>query len=251
MCGSNNALTGRVAIVTGSSSGLGREVAIQLAALGASVVVNYLKNREGAEETASAVKQRGGQALEVQADVSNEGDVKRLVAEAVTGFGRLDILVNNAGFPITKYLQYSTDEEWDKLLNTNLRGGFHCARQCFRHMQQGRWGRIVTVGSAAGHLGGLGQSMYAASKAGLLGLTRSIAREGSRFGITANLVAPGFMEMEMGKPTVLSGRAQRLIPLGRFARHSEVAALIVFLCGDPAGYITGQQIFVDGGLCMS
>lgn len=251
MCESGNFLSNRVAIVTGSSSGLGREIAVQLGRLGAAVVVNYLENPEGGELTAVTVREGGGRAITVQADVGNEADVKRMVSLAIAEFGRLDIVVSNAGFPVTKYLQYSTDEDWDSLFNTNLRGGFHCARECFRLMRRARWGRIIFVGSAAGALGGIGQSMYAASKAGLLGLTRSIAREGAPFGITVNLVAPGFMEMEMGKPTILSGRAQRLIPLGRFARHSEVAAMVVHLCGDEAGYITGQQIFVDGGLSMS
>lgn len=241
---------GRVALVTGSSRGLGREIAVQLAEQGASVVINYRTDEEGARETERLIEERQGTAMSVRADVSKAADVDLLFDEVVKGFGQLDILVNNAGYPVTKLLQQSTEEEWDGLMDTNLRGAFLCTKRGLPLMRKRRWGRIICIGSAAGTLGGIGQSMYSASKAGLIGFTRSVAREAVSFGITANLLAPGFMKMEMGKPTILSRRAQRLIPMGRFAEHAEVAAVAVFLASPAASYITGQQIFVDGGLSI-
>lgn len=251
MCSQTGNHKGRVALVTGSSRGLGREIALQLAAQGASVVVNYHTDEEGGLETERRIREQSGSVTRIVADVSNLDEVDLMFDTILDRLGRLDILVNNVGFPVTKLLQQSTLEDWESLIATNLRSSFLCSKRALPVMRKARWGRIINIGSAAGMMGGVGQVMYAASKAGLIGLTRSVAREGVSFGVTANLVAPGFMSWEMGKPTKISFQAQRrLIPMGRLVEYPEVAALVVFLSSEPAGYMTGQQIFIDGGLSM-
>jgi len=250
MCLQQQVHQGRVALVTGSSRGLGREVALQLAEQGATVVVHYRQDEIGAHETLQLIERGGGISDCVRGDVSDPNDIEGVFHEIEDRHGRLDIFVNNAGYPVTKFLQQSTNAEWDALIATNLRPAFICTRLALPMMRRNRWGRIIIVGSAAGALGGIGQSMYAASKGGLIGLTRSVARETAMFGITVNLLAPGFMVMEKGKPTILSGRARRLIPMGRYGEHKEVAAAAVFLASPEASYITGQVIFVDGGVII-
>jgi len=252
MCSAMQPHKDRVALITGSSRGLGREVALQLAAQGASVVVNYHIDEEGGLETERLIREKNGSVLRVAADVSRPDEVDLLFDTILERLGRVDILVNNVGYPVTKLLQQSTLEDWEGLIATNLRSAFLCSKRVLPVMRGKRWGRIINIGSAAGMLGGVGQVMYSASKAGLIGLTRSTAREAISFGVTVNLVAPGFMSWEIGRPTKISFQAQRrLIPMGRLVEYSEVAALVVFLTSDPAGYMTGQQLFIDGGLSMS
>ena len=245
-------LTGKVAVVTGASGGIGGAVALRLADAGADIVANYHTRASEAERLVDQIREKGRRALAIGADVSNPQDVKAMFKEADAAFKKVDILVNNAGILRDNLLMRMSDDQWDDVLNTNLRSAFLCTREAIRSMLRNRWGRIVNVSSAIARTGNVGQSNYAASKAGLLGLTVAIAREVATRSITANAVLPGYVETEIVahlnqdiKDLVLAN-----IPLGYFAGPDDIAGIIAFLCTDEARYITGQAIPVDGGISL-
>jgi len=247
------ALAGRVALVTGSSRGIGRAAALRLAGMGADVVINYRSDAQGAAEVCAAAEALGRRAIAIQADVSLEADVIRLFQQAEAGLGAAaTLLVNNAGTTNDRLILQMKVEEFDGVLNANLRSAFLCTRAALRGMLKARWGRIVNVASISGLMGQVGQANYSASKAGLIALTKSTAREVGSRNITANAVAPGFVPTEL---TSTVGEEIRkyyldLTPLKRFGTVDDVAALIGFLCSPEASYITGQTIAVDGGISM-
>jgi 3-oxoacyl-[acyl-carrier protein] reductase len=245
-------LKGKVALVTGASRGIGRTTAIELAAHGASVVVNYRAGAEAAAAVVTEIEDAGGCAAAVQADVSDGTDVERLVKVTTDTFSSLDILVNNAGITRDNLLLRMKDDEWDAVLNTNLRGAYLLTKAALRPMMRARWGRIITITSVVGLMGNAGQTNYAAAKAGLIGFTKSVAREMASRGITANAVAPGFVETDMSVGLNDATRQSILgaIPLGRWGQTQDVAQLVAFLASEAAGYITGQTIAVDGGMTM-
>jgi 3-oxoacyl-[acyl-carrier protein] reductase len=241
-----------MALVTGSSRGIGRATAIRLAELGADVAINYARDAAGAEQTRAAVAALGRRAQAFAADVSVEADVARLFAEMEAALGPAAILVNNAGTTHDQLLMRMTLEQFDSVLRTNLHSAFLCTKAALRGMLRLRWGRIINVASVSGILGQAGQANYAASKAGLIALTKSTAREVASRGITANAVAPGFVPTEL-TATVNDELRQYMLsvtPLGRFGTVDEIAATIAFLCTPDAGYITGQTLAVDGGISM-
>lgn len=245
-------LAGRIAVVTGSSRGIGRATALRLASMGADVAINYRSDAAGASETRAAVEALGVRAITAQADVSQEEDVLRLFQEVEEGLGPTTILVNNAGLTRDKLILQMKLEDFDGLLAANLRSAFLCTRSAIRTMMRARWGRIINVSSISGLMGQVGQANYAASKAGLIALTKSTARELGSRNITANTVAPGFIPTELTANVSEEFRKYYLdlTPLKRFGTAEEVAAMIAFLCTPDAGYITGQTIAVDGGISM-
>ncbi|HTK09137.1 MAG TPA: 3-oxoacyl-ACP reductase family protein [Ktedonobacteraceae bacterium] len=244
-------LAGKVALVTGSGQGIGRATALRLAQEGADVVVNYRKNAEAAAETQASIEALGRRCLAIQADVSKEEDVARLFAEA-QALGPILILVNNAGTTHDKLILQMSLDDFEQVFATNLRSTFLCTKAVLRPMMKARWGRIVNVASVAGLLGPAGQANYGASKAAVLSLTMSTAREMASRNITVNAVAPGYVPTELTSTTTEQQRAYILgsTPLNRFGTAEEVAAAISFLCSPDAGYITGQFLSVDGGLSM-
>ena len=236
-------LEGRTALVTGGSRGIGRAIAAELADAGAQVVIGYRSGGEEAEEAASEI---GGKA--VQADVSNADDAKRLVEEA----GDVDILVNNAGVTRDGLLARMSDEDWDVVIDTNLRGTFNTCRAVTRGMMKRRAGAIVNVSSVVGLHGNPGQTNYSASKAGIIGFTKALARELGSRGVRANVVAPGYISTRLTNelPDELKGAMLANTPLGRFGDPEDVAGVVRFLCSDEAGFVTGEVLLVDGGLGM-
>ncbi|MFN3374128.1 MAG: 3-oxoacyl-[acyl-carrier-protein] reductase [Chloroflexus sp.] len=246
-------LSGRVAIVTGGSRGIGRATAERLAASGATVVVNYRGNAAAAAATVAAITAAGGKAMTVQGDVSQPADVEHLVKTTLEQFGRIDILVNNAGITRDNLLLRMKESDFDEVIATNLRGVFLCTRAVLRPMTKQRFGRIINITSVIGLIGNAGQANYAAAKAGIIGFTKSTAREMASRGITVNAIAPGFIETEMTDALNEETRKAILatIPLGRFGQPAEVAGLICFLASDAGGYISGQTLTIDGGMVMS
>lgn len=245
-------LAGRVALVTGSSRGIGKATALRLAAMGAQVAVNFRADESGARQTRDAVAAAGGSALIVQADVSQEEDVLRLFRETEAGLGPVSILVNNAGRTNDRLVLQMKLEDFTGLLQENLISAFLCTRAALRSMLRARWGRIVNVASVSGITGQVGQANYAASKAGLIAFTKSVAREVASRTITVNAVAPGYVPTELTAAVSQEFKDyyMRVTPLARFGSAEEVAATIAFLCSPDAGYITGQTIAVDGGISM-
>ena len=245
-------LGGKVALVTGASRGIGRATAIELGGCGASVVVNYRGQAEAAAAVVGEIEAAGGRAIAIQADVSDGAGVDRIVKATTETYGGVDILVNNAGITRDNLLLRMKDEEWDSVFNTNLRAAYLLTRAVLRPMMRARWGRIINITSVAGLVGNAGQANYAAAKAGLIGFTKSVAREMAPRGITANAVAPGFVESDMtaGLSESLRQAALGAIPLERFGQPQEVAQVVAFLASDAAAYITGQTIAVDGGMTM-
>jgi 3-oxoacyl-[acyl-carrier protein] reductase len=245
-------LSGQVALVTGASRGIGRAIAVALGQAGAYVIINYRGNQEAAESALEELHGAAGQGELCRFDVAVETDVEAAVKKIVDGQGKVDILVNNAGVTSDTLLIRSKAQDWDQVIGTNLRGTVLCTKSVCRAMIRQRYGRIVNLSSVVGQTGNVGQSIYAATKAGILGFTKSIARELASRGITVNAVAPGFIETEM--TANLSPQLQeeflRSIPLGRFGRSEEVAQMVVFLTGPGAAYITGQVMNVNGGLYM-
>ena len=247
-------LDGKVALVTGASSGIGRAVALKLSSLGAKVAINYFSSRENTDANAlvELIKSQGNIAFAVQGDVSKSEDAQKLIEETVKTFGRLDILVNNAGITRDQLMMRMSETDWDAVINVNLKGAFLLIKAAQRIMLKQRFGRIVNLSSVIGQAGGAGQANYSASKAGLIGLTKSAARELGSRNITVNAIAPGFIETDMtkGLPEEIRQKALAQIPLDRFGKPEDVAEAIAFLVGDSAGYITGQVLAVDGGMVM-
>lgn len=246
-------LQGKVALITGGSRGIGAAVAQALATAGAAVAV-CARNGEAAAATASAIAAQGGQALGVAADVSRAEDAERLVKACLERFGRLDILVNNAGITRDGLVLRMKDGDWSDVLAVNLNGAFYCARAALRAiLKQKQSGRIINIGSVVGSMGNAGQVNYVTSKAGLIGLTKALAKEVAARGVTVNLVAPGFIETDMtaSLPDAVKETYRGQIPLGRFGTAADVAAAVAFLASDEAAYITGQVIHVNGGMWSS
>ena len=245
-------LAGKVALVTGASRGIGKAIALRLAADGIRIGVNYQRNAAAAQETAAAISALGGEALLLPADIAERSAVDAMVAELVKTWGRLDILVNNAGITRDTLLLRMGEDDWDAVLNTNLRGAYLCAKASIRHMLRSG-GRIINVSSVVGQTGNAGQTNYAAAKAGLIGFTMALAREVASRNITVNAVAPGYISTEMTaqmKPEHTE-RLLTMIPLARLGKAEEVADLVAFLASERAAYITGQTIRVDGGMVMA
>ena len=245
-------LQDKIAIVTGAGRGIGRGIALELANQGAKVVVNYSRSADAAEQTVAEIVAAGSEAFAVQGDVANAAQVEAVVKTTQEKFGRVDILVNNAGVTRDKLILRMTEDDWDAVLDTNLKGAFFCARYVAPVMLKQKSGVIVNVGSVVGKVGGAGQVNYSASKAGLVGLTKSLAKELGSRNIRVNAVAPGFIETDM---TDFMKDEQRdllvkQIPLGRLGAAEDVARVVAFLCGPDAAYIQGEIISIDGGLFM-
>ena len=244
-----NTLTGKVALVTGASRGIGRAIALKLAAEGAAVVINYHGSMEKAKEVKAEIESDGGIAEIMQCNVADYQATEAMIRKVTDDFGRLDILVNNAGITRDGLLMKMSEEDYDTVLDTNLKGTFHCIRFAARQMLRQRGGRIINL---SGILGNAGQANYSASKAGVIGLTKSAARELASRGITVNAVAPGFIETEMTAVLTEKVRESAVaqIPMGAFGTAEDVAEAVAFLASDSARYITGQTIHVDGGMAM-
>lgn len=246
-------LAGRVALVTGGSRGIGRAIALALAASGASVVVNYRGNEAAASEVVEQITSTNGNALAIQSDVSDPANHEALIKATTDAFGRLDILINNAGIARDNLLLRMKTDELDDVLNTNLRGVMLLTKAALRPMMKNKWGRIINMSSIIGLTGNAGQSNYAATKAGLLGFTKAIALEMASRNITANAICPGFIDTDMTAHAMsddLRAKAMERIPLGRLGTPDDIANTVVFLASDAASYITGQTLAVDGGWTM-
>ncbi|MGG0668986.1 3-oxoacyl-[acyl-carrier-protein] reductase [Sporosarcina koreensis] len=243
---------GKTAIVTGASRGIGREIAILLGKEGARVAVNYSGSKEKAEEVVELIKQSGGDAFAIQANVSDAEQVKQMIDETLKTFGSIDMLVNNAGITRDNLLMRMKEDEWDDVININLKGVFLCTKAVTRQMMKQRAGKIVNLASIVGVIGNPGQANYVAAKAGVIGLTKTTARELASRNITVNAVAPGFITTDMTDALPEDVKEQMLgsIPLGKLGSAEDVAGAVAFLLSNDANYITGQTIHVDGGMVM-
>lgn len=245
-------LQGSVALVTGASRGIGRAVAQALAAEGAKVVVNYARSGTAAEELVSQIAADGGNAIALQADVSKADEVEKLISSVLETFGRIDILVNNAGITRDTLLLRMKPEDWQAVIDLNLTGVFLCTRAVAKTMLKQRAGRIINIASVAGQMGNPGQANYSAAKAGVIGFTKTVAKEMAPRGVTVNAVAPGFIETDMTSELPNTDDILKFIPLGRFGKPEDIAGMVRFLAADPAAaYITGQVFNVDGGMVMA
>ena len=245
-------LNGKIALVTGASRGLGRQIALTLAAKGAAVIVNYNGSAAKAEEVVKEIEAAGGTAKAVQCNVSDFESCQKMLDDVVAEFGRLDILVNNAGITRDGLVMKMSEEDFDAVIQTNLKGVFNCIRHISRQMLKQKAGRIINISSVSGVLGNPGQANYCAAKAGVIGLTKSVAREMASRGITVNAVAPGFITTEMTdvlKDDVKKALMEQ-IPMKKFGETKDIAEAVAFLASDEARYITGQVISVDGGMAM-
>ncbi len=244
-------LAGRVALVTGASRGIGRAIAVRLASCGASIA-GVARTLEGLEPTLRAVREAGGVAEGYAADVSSSADVQRVVDEVEAKFQRIDVLVNNAGITRDGLVLRMDDQAWDEVIDTNLKGTFLFSRAVGAIMMRARFGRIINISSVSGLVGNAGQANYAASKAGVIGLSKSVARELASRGVTVNVVAPGFITTDMTDvlPEKMKAEVKEKVPVRRFGMPEDIADLVCCLAGPAAGYITGQVIAVDGGLSM-
>ncbi|MSP78436.1 MAG: 3-oxoacyl-[acyl-carrier-protein] reductase [Dehalococcoidia bacterium] len=241
-----------VALITGSSRGIGKAIAFRLAARGDKVIINYVSHPEEADKVVQAVNERGGKAIAIRADVSKGEDVEAMFKQAAD-FGDVDVLINNAGIIRDSLLMRMPDETWDAVVDISLRGSFLCTRAAIRNMIRGRWGRVVNVGSVVGMMGNPGQANYAAAKAGMIGFTQSVAKEVASRNITVNYLAPGYTATDIVEdlPQQIKDRILARIPLQRFAHVEEIAGMVGYLVSDEAAYITGQIFTVDGGLSIS
>jgi 3-oxoacyl-[acyl-carrier protein] reductase len=241
-------LSGKVALVTGSGRGIGKAIAIKLSELGATIVINDVSDE--AEVTAQEINQAGNAALFVKGNVSSSTDVNLMIDKVISTFGRIDILVNNAGITRDQLAVRMTDQEWDMVLDVNLKGVFYCSRAALKYMMKQRWGRIINISSISGIAGNPGQVNYCAAKAGIIGITKTIAREMASRNITVNAVAPGFIETDMTKKLTEKVKEElgKRIPAGYFGSPRDVAEAVAFFALDEARYITGQVLCVDGGM---
>ena len=252
MSASSPSLAGQVAVVTGASRGIGRAVAIALAAAGAQVVVNYARSSTAADEVVAEIVTAGGSAVAIQADVSQADQVDGLINGTLKQFGRVDVLVNNAGITRDTLLLRMKLEDWQAVIDLNLTGVFLCTRAVAKIMLKQRSGRIINIASVAGQMGNPGQANYSAAKAGVIGFTKTVAKELASRGITANAVAPGFIDTDMTDDLGNTDEIRKFIPLGRFGQPEDIAGMVRFLAADPAAaYITGQVFNVDGGMVMA
>ena len=246
-------LEGKVSLITGASRGIGRVIALKLASLGSKVAVNYVAiepaNKADADDVVETIMRTGGEATAVEADVRDSEAVKTMVDQVTDKWGRIDILVNNAGINRDTLLLRMSDDAWDAVIETNLRGAFLCTKFAVKHMMRQQWGRVISISSVVGRVGNAGQSNYAASKGGIIAFTKSIAREMGSRNITVNAVAPGFIVTDMTDKLPAERRESILamIPLQRLGQPEDVAELVAFLASERAAYITGQAITVDGG----
>lgn len=245
-------LSGKVAVVTGSSRGIGAAIAKTLAAQGAKVVVNHRNSPEGAADVVAAIQANGGEAMVIQADVGQSSEAQRLIKETIDTYGQIDILVNNAGTTRDTLIMTMKDEDWDLVLRTNLSSTYYCAKAAVRPMMKKRSGRIINITSVVGLAGQAGQTNYAASKAGIIGFTKSLAKEIGSRNITVNAVAPGFIPTALTEvlPQEMMQAAVANTPLGRLGTVEDVANAVLFLASNEAAFITGQVLTVDGGLVM-
>lgn len=245
-------LTGKVALVTGAGRGIGRQIALTLAKNGAAVIVNYNGSKESAEAVAAEITAAGGTAEAIQCNVADFAASEVFVKQVLEKYQKVDILVNNAGVTRDNLIMRMTEEDYDMVLDTNLKGAFHMIKHLSRSFIKQRSGKIINISSVSGVLGNAGQSNYSASKAGLIGLTKSIAREFASRGINVNAVAPGFIDTDMTKNMTEDAKSalNGMIPMGKIGNASDVADLVLFLAGEHSNYITGQVICVDGGMCI-
>lgn len=245
-------LDGKIALVTGASRGIGRAIAIELAKEGATVAINYAGNKTAAEEVQNIITEMGGKAMIIQADVSDENSAVNMVEEVIKEFGGIDILVNNAGITRDGLFIRMKEEDWNAVINTNLTGIFNCTKVAAKYMMKKRSGKIINMSSVSGIMGNAGQTNYAAAKAGVIGFTKSLAREMASRGITVNAVAPGFIATDMtaAMPEKAQEHVLASIPLGKMGEPKDIANAVLFLASDKASYITGQVIHVDGGMVM-
>lgn len=245
-------LEGKIALVTGAARGIGRAIALALAADGATVVVNYNGSAERAEQVVEEIRALGADAVSYQCNVADNAAVDAMIKEVIKTYGRLDILVNNAGITRDNLIMKMSEEDFDAVINANLKGCFNTIKAVSRQMLKQRAGRIINISSVSGILGNAGQANYAASKAGIIGLTKTMARELASRGITVNAIAPGFVDTDMTQALSDSVKeaATAQIPLGRFGRPEDIANMAAYLASEKASYITGQIISVDGGMAI-
>ncbi|MEN8241308.1 MAG: 3-oxoacyl-[acyl-carrier-protein] reductase [Chloroflexota bacterium] len=248
----NKPLAERVAVVTGGSRGIGKAIALELAKRGAQIVVNYAASADKAEEVAAEIQASGGQAIAVQADISDFDQAADLIKTAVEKFGRIDILVNNAGITRDKLIMMMSEADWDAVQDTNLKGTFNCSKAAVRPMVRQRSGRIINIASISGQVGNAGQTNYSASKAGQIGFTKALAKEVAARKVTVNAIAAGIVETDIWAdvPAEYQEKMLEMIPLGRKGEAEEIAYAVAFLASDEAAYITGQCLAVDGGMAM-